>query len=434
MVIKENEIISWISKRRKLSKLDVKMIPIKSIKNWIVNGKNIIHEKKSYFSIIGVEGRWKQKQKLVFVQPIILQKEKGIMGFMIQNNKILLQAKTEPGNVNGTQIAPSVQATVSNYKRIHGGDETKFLRYFLESENNNYKWLNRSLQLEQGLRFMNKSNYNMIIRLHSGTFLNDLDDRFRWFEIRELLSLLEENYLINTDSRSVLVSCNWEELTENNIAFFENSQDHGFKYLLNESYYQKDSKRIFEILEALQKRNNYQFTITDLNKLKNWRFNEDVIIDNDETEFEVKGFRVKVADREISHWEQPLIHDLGIGKVILYCQKRDGILKFLLNAQIIIGGDKELVWGASVQNTINDKLIITEGQTVLGECMQSDEGGRFYQSKVLYQIVELQKDTQIVDTKISYWATLAEIQSIVVLNKKSTNELRSVLSLLLKFI
>ena len=66
--------------------------------------------------------------------------------------------------------------------------------------------------------------------------------------------------------------------------------------------------------------------------------------------------------------------------------------------------------------------------------MQSDEGGRFYQSKVLYQIVELQKDTQIVDTKISYWATLAEIQSIVVLNKKSTNELRSVLSLLLKFI
>lgn len=432
---KENETVSWISKRRGLSKLEVEMIPISSIKNWIFTGKSIIHEKNYFFSIIGVKVNCEQKKELVWEQPIILQQEVGELGFIIQDTKMLLQAKTEPGNVNGTQIGPSVQATVSNYMRAHGGDETKFLRYFLESDDDNYECISNSIQLEQGTRFMNKSNRNSIIRLRSGHFLNDMDDRFRWFEIRELLSLLEEDYLINTDTRSVLVSCNWEELAENNIAFFSDLQDHGLKYLLNESYYHKGSStRIFEVLEELQNRNKYHFKIKDLDKLRNWRFNEDVIIDDDQVECVVKGFRVSATDREVSHWEQPLVHNLGLGKVVLYCQKKDGLLKFLLNAQIIIGRDEALVWGPSVQNTREDENISFEGQTVLGECMQSDEGGRFYQSKCLYQIIELPARVKVTKSDMSYWASLAEIQSIVIQNKKTTNELRSVLSLLLKFL
>src|SRR5690348_3069255 len=131
--MKNNEITSWISKRRNSSNLKVEIIPISNIRNWIFTSKNITHEKNYFFSIIGVEVHSEQKNGLVFEQPIILQQEVGMMGFIIQDAKILLQAKTEPGNVNGTQIAPSVQATVSNYTRVHGGDETKFLRYFMES-------------------------------------------------------------------------------------------------------------------------------------------------------------------------------------------------------------------------------------------------------------------------------------------------------------
>jgi len=431
----ENKIISWISKRRGLSKLKVEIIPISGVKNWIVTQKNIQHEKNFFFSIIGVQVDFEQKKELVCEQPIILQQEAGILGFILQDTKILLQAKTEPGNVNGTQIGPSVQATVSNYKRVHGGEETKFLRYFKRSNDDNYECINNSIQLEQGKRFMNKSNCNSIIRLRSRYFLNDLDDKFRWFEIKELLSLLDEDYLINTDSRSVLISCNWEELTENNYAFFVDSDDHGLKYLLNESYYQEDpSTRILDVLEEINKQNKFHFKIKDLDKLRNWRFNEDVIIDDEQVEFAVKGFRVSVTDREVSQWEQPLVHDLSLGKVVLYCQKKDGILKFLLNAQIIIGGGESLVWGPSVQNTNNDKNIIFDGQTVLVECMQSDEGGRFYQSKCLYQIIELPERTKVTNSDMSYWASLAEIQSIVIQNKKTTNELRSVLSLLLKFL
>ena len=430
----KNEITSWISKRRNLSKLKVEMIPIGNIQNWNFTSKNITHEKNYFFSIIGVEVHSEQKNGLVFEQPIILQQEVGMMGFIIQDAKILLQAKTEPGNVNGTQIAPSVQATVSNYTRVHGGDETKFLRYFMES-GDCYERISSSVQLEHGTRFMNKSNQNLIVRLQSGYILNNMDDRFRWFEIRELLSLLEEDYLINTDARSVLISCNWEELTMNKIAFFSDLQNNGLKRWLHESYYQKGSStRIFEVLEELQDQSKYDFKIKDLGKLENWSVNEDAIYDNDQNQFAVHGFRVSTTDREVSHWEQPLVHSLRLEKTVLYCQKKEGILKFLLTAQIIIGMDKALVWGSSVQNASECENTVFEGQTVLAECMQSDEGGRFYQSRCLYQIIELPEEVKVTKTDMSYWASLSEIQNLVIQNKKTTNELRSVLSLLLGFL
>lgn len=432
--MKKNEITIWISKRRNLSKLKVETIPINNIKNWIFTGKNITYENNYFFSIIGVEVYSEQKKELVWEQPVILQQEVGVLGFIIQHGKILLQAKTEPGNVNGTQIGPSVQATVSNYMKVHGGEETKFLRFFLGSDDS-YERISNSVQLEHGTRFMNKSNQNTIIRLRDGYFLNDADDRFRWFEIKELLSLLEEDYLINTDTRSVLVSCNWEELTTNNIAFFSDLEHKGLKHWLHESYYQKDSStRIFEVLKELQNQNKYNFKIKDLDKLKNWIVNKDVIYDNDQSEFIVKGFRVSAADREVSYWEQPLVQNVGLEKVLLYCQMKDGVLKFLLNAQIIIGMDEGLVWGSSIQSTRDNEIISFGEQTVLAECMQSDEGGRFYQSKCLYQIIELDEWVKVTKSGRSYWASLSEIQKLTIENKKTTNELRSVLSLLLKFL
>ena len=172
-----------------------------------------------------------------------------------------------------------------------------------------------------------------------------------------------------------------------------------------------------------------------MTELKNWKVNAEVIIDDEQIEFAVSGFRVSTSDREVSNWEQPLVHNLSLGQVILYCQNQNGVLKFLLNAQIIIGGDETMVWGPSVQNTIVDTNIGFEGQTILAECLQSDEGGRFYQSKCLYQIIELPENVKKVpNPDTTYWASLAEIQNLLIRSKKTTNELRSTLSFLLKFL
>jgi oxidase EvaA len=431
----KNKIISWIDRRRKLSNLKVQIIPINEIKNWKFNGISITHEKNSYFSIIGVEVIAEEKNDSSWEQPIILQQEIGEMSFLIHGTKILIHAKTEPGNVNGTQIAPTIQATISNYKRVHGGDETKFLKYCMEPGDNHQK-LSDSVQLEQGTRFMNKSNRNSIIRLQTGHLLEDVDDRFKWVETQELFSLLETDYLINTDARSVLVSCNWEVLTKNQIAFSPSTKSFEFKNILNKSYYQKvDDSIIATRLKEIQNKKKFSFRIKDLTEVKNWKVNDEVIIDDEQIEFAVRGFRVSTSDREVSNWEQPLVHNLSLGQVILYCQNQNGVLKFLLNAEIIIGGDETMVWGPSIQNTIVDTSIGFEGQTIHAECMQSDEGGRFYESRCLYQIIEISEtEKNILNPETSYWASLAEIQNLLIQSKKTTNELRSTLALLLKFL
>jgi oxidase EvaA len=46
--------------------------------------------------------------------------------------KYLLQAKLEPGNINNLQLSPTVQATESNYRRVHGGKKTPFSNIFLK--------------------------------------------------------------------------------------------------------------------------------------------------------------------------------------------------------------------------------------------------------------------------------------------------------------
>ena len=58
----------------------------------------------------------------------------GILGIIKHktNNKYLLQAKVEPGNVNKLQLSPTVQATKSNYKGVHGGKKVPYLNYFLD--------------------------------------------------------------------------------------------------------------------------------------------------------------------------------------------------------------------------------------------------------------------------------------------------------------
>ena len=74
--------------------------------------------------------------------------EIGILG-IIKISKIIniLQAKVEPGNINKIQISPTVQATRSNYSRVHGGKTIPFLNYFKKIINISHFKLNKLLDI-----------------------------------------------------------------------------------------------------------------------------------------------------------------------------------------------------------------------------------------------------------------------------------------------
>ena len=125
-------ISKWLSNQRKKQFLIVKKIDLSKLTNWVYGKKEIYHKSKKFFKISGIriESNFYDQKK--WDQPIIVQNEIGILGIIknIKTNKYLLQAKVEPGNINKIQMSPTVQATRSNYSRIHGGKTIPFLKYF----------------------------------------------------------------------------------------------------------------------------------------------------------------------------------------------------------------------------------------------------------------------------------------------------------------
>ena len=148
-----------------------------------------------FFQIIGSRVLSNFNKK-TWDQPIMVQNENGILGIIRRkfNNdyKYLLQAKLEPGNINHLQLSPTVQATESNYKRVHGGKKTRFLEFFLKKN-----FIIKSKQSEQGLRYLNKFNTNYLVEIKKKL---KLPKNFKWFSKRELNYLIKQKNLINMDT------------------------------------------------------------------------------------------------------------------------------------------------------------------------------------------------------------------------------------------
>ena len=144
-------LLKWIKKKKKKQLLNVHKINLSKLDKWIYNNKEIYHKSKKFFKIAGLRIQSNFYNKKSWDQPIIVQNEIGILGIVknIKTNKYLLQAKVEPGNINKIQISPTVQATRSNYSRVHGGKIIPYLKYF-KRRNKNF-----SLQSEQAFRYYN---------------------------------------------------------------------------------------------------------------------------------------------------------------------------------------------------------------------------------------------------------------------------------------
>ena len=125
-------IFNWLNNQKKKQLLTVEKINLSKLSKWIYGKREIYHISKKFFKIAGIRIQSNFYNKKNWDQPIIVQNEIGILGIIknVKTNKYLLQAKVEPGNINKIQISPTVQATKSNYLRIHGGKTIPFLKFF----------------------------------------------------------------------------------------------------------------------------------------------------------------------------------------------------------------------------------------------------------------------------------------------------------------
>ncbi len=451
VMLAENQAWNWLQGSRQVCEMRVSEIPWGKSKEWEYNRRHIQHKSKGFFRVIGSTVCFNGKRQNRLDQPLIDQPEIGILGFLVrrigERTEILLQAKAEPGNIGLVQAAPSVQATRSNYKRLHQGKKTFFLEYFLEPRSSVV--LADSLQSEQGTRFLSKFNRNMIVEVPETVSIPE-NQTFNWVPMGEFLQLLNRDFQVNTDARSVLTCGPWRSLANNSRPFARWRDQGGIGEALLRSYEAPEEKsecstaEIIERLNRLRSAVQFEVAVLGIPELARWEMTDCAIRSTDGTALEVRQYSIESSAREVNCWDQPLMASRDRGHAILLCQEKGGVLHFLFNGRAEIGFRQRFEYGPTIQDPDGDTFILPEQQEkenelrillenakVLASNLQSDEGGRFFRCISRYSICLLDKDEEIrLDRSLS-WFTLRQIEAAAKRPSIFSNEARSLISMLL---
>lgn len=205
---KLDEVIEWFHKQRNNCEMEVKEIGISELEGWHINErtKNIVHDSGEFFSVIGVKvSNTRKREVLGWTQPIIWQKEGGILGILCKKfngvRYYLIHAKAEPGNIHKLQLSPTLQATFSNLKKAHGGKKPKFAEYFMKGAK--VKKIYSRCYAEDGGRFYLKTNNNMIVEIDENENIGVPDD-YIWLTMYQIKQLMKHDNMLAPHLRSVI--------------------------------------------------------------------------------------------------------------------------------------------------------------------------------------------------------------------------------------
>lgn len=395
----------WLKSQKRQNKIKVKIKKLDNLNNWYFDKNSIFHKSKKFFKIIGID----VKSNLVgknWDQPIIVQNELGILGIIKdkKRERYLLQAKVEPGNKNKLQLSPTVQATKSNYTRIHGGKKITFLSFFLNKKKDFIS------QSEQGYRYLFKFNYNSLVEITKSI---KIFNNFYWFNKRDLIKLVKIKNILNMDTISVFSSF-----------ISKNKKDFPLISMQKINKWIKIKDRIF----------NLKIKIKPLANLKNWIVKNDIINHKQNKYFSVIGININANKREVKEWDQPIIkgkkmafagflikefnktnHYLcrynkkpGLKKSTLSCSVNTSDLKNYNSSNDLINFEKKILKNFFLNKKKKFKSIYDN--------ILSDEGGRFFKCEIRYKALQLNNNTKIKIPHNYIW--VSQNQMIEMISKK----------------
>ncbi|WP_348721951.1 NDP-hexose 2,3-dehydratase family protein [Parabacteroides goldsteinii] len=454
-VITTEAVLNWMKEKNSLVISNISELPLDELKGWSFTKDRIAHTSGKFFSIDGI--RVKTNYGLVneWEQPIINQPEIGFLGFIVKKiNGILhflLQAKIEPGNLNIVQLSPTLQATRSNYMRVHNGITPKYLDYFTGEKK--VKILVDQLQSEQGARFLQKRNRNIIVEVGENEDL-PVYDEFIWLTLRQIKELLGYPNVINMDTRTVISCIQFGSYREIDLKLLEVFQsysgihlDNKYSFLmsvLNEENHLHDLQYIISWITALKFKYELQIGKVPLEGISDWVFENGIIHHMQNKYFSVIGVSVQIGNREVTSWNQPMIKSAQDGLMGFLVKKINGIYHFLVQAKLEAGNFDIVEMAPTVQCLTGnyrkgkneyeipylDLFLNAEQENIWYSTYQSEEGGRFYHEQNLNMIVEVHDDFPV-DVHENYcWMTLNQMLSFVTYNNYLNMAARSLISVI----
>jgi oxidase EvaA len=206
-----DNIISFITQRKSFFELEVDRIPLKEIKNWVIEENCIRHENNKYFRVIAVKVSIENREVVSWTQPMIEPAQDGLCAFVCKEIDGILhfavQAKLESGNFDIIELAPTVQCLTGNYREAVGGNKLPFLDYVLNADKNQIIF--DTLQSEEGGRFFKEQNRNMLV--FAGPEIPvELPENYIWMTVNQMSTFLKFNNYLNIQARSLIAAISFE--------------------------------------------------------------------------------------------------------------------------------------------------------------------------------------------------------------------------------
>lgn len=451
--ISNEHFIQWITERRESVGVKIELTPFSKLKKWEFDPRtgNLQHESKKFFSIEGAEIKTNWGVVNTWTQPIINQPEIGLLGIISKKiNGILhflMQAKIEPGNINGVQLSPTLQATKSNYSRVHKGKSPLYLEYF--NGEKQVDVLLDQLQSEQGARFLKKRNRNMIIEIHEDI---PIYEDFCWLTLGQLKYLLKNNNLINMDTRTVLSGISYGSFSVKDLAHLGTSvlaksifSHYNHEMFISALTCENSINSLEEIISwitALKSKYDLETNRIPLNHVKDWIISDSKIYHIDHKYFSVIGANIFIENREVLNWSQPLVKSAQEGLIGFIVKKINGVYHFLVQAKIEAGNFDILELAPTVQcltgnyrKGLNEyevpfinEFLNAPDEKIIFKAFQSEEGGRFYQEQNLNMIIEESDDFPLNIPENYCWMTLNQLFTFIKFNNYLNIQARSLLA------
>lgn len=448
--ISTNEVLCWMKQQNEDVKSCITQVPISELKGWNYVDDRICHQSGKFFSIDGIRISTNYRNVDSWDQPIINQPEIGFLGIIVKKfdgvYHFLMQAKIEPGNLNIVQLSPTLQATRSNYTRVHQGASPKYLEYFTGEKIATI--LVDQLQSEQGARFLHKRNRNIIVEVPENEAVEQYEG-FVWLSLGQIKELLCYPNVVNMDTRTVISCIRYGNYSEHSLKLMSILQPHTGK--MSDSY-------LYSVLSA----ENHLHTLQDiiqwitslkfkyelgvkpigLSAMRHWVYDGHTVYHEAHKYFDVIGVNVQIGNREVVAWDQPMVRSAQEGLMGFLVKKINGIYHFLVQAKLEAGNFDIVEMAPTVQCLTGnyrkgeneytipylEYFLNAQPESVWYSAYQSEEGGRFFQEQNLNTIVEVGDDFPIEVENNYCWMTLNQMLSFVTYNNYLNIAARSLLS------
>lgn len=197
-----NRLYQYINEVKMLDKSKIKLVDLYSLKDWKFNDKGEFYNDEGEFRLVYCNIEIEGREVKNWEQPLFEADGESIIGLIYCDEdgyrKYLIQTKSEVGCFDKIEVGPSVQ--LGPREREKNAVEN----LFINNIKNNRGIIFDGLFSEEGGRFYQEQNRNIIMEINRKDIPDQLPDGYFWADYHTLNILIQFNNCLNIQLRNIL--------------------------------------------------------------------------------------------------------------------------------------------------------------------------------------------------------------------------------------